>query len=67
MFPLDTPRSDWILSGHEMTARKIDNGLDVGTATVKVFLHAGADIRQDFLCIAEITMSDSLLAIDEFE
>ncbi len=67
MFPLDTPRSDWILSGHEMTARKIDNALDVGTATVKIFLHAGVDVRQYFLCAVEIPMSDRLLAINEFE
>ena len=65
MFPLDTPRSDRILSGLEVTARKIDDGLDVGAATVKVFLHPGEDVRQDFLCVAEILMSDSLLAIDE--
>ena len=50
-----------------MTARKIDNALDVGTATVKIFLHAGVDVRQYFLCAVEIPMSDRLLAINEFE
>lgn len=65
VFPFDTPRSDRILSGQEMTARKIDDGLDVGAATVKVFLHPGEDVRQYFLRVAEVPMSDGLIAIDE--
>ena len=67
VLPLDASGADRVLAGLKVTAREIDNRLDVGAATVKVLLHTGEDVGQDFLGVGEVPMPDSLLAIDEFE
>lgn len=67
MLPLDASGTHWVLAGLKAAARKIDDRLDVRAAAVKVLLHAGEDVGQDFLGVGEIPMPDGFLAIDEFE
>lgn len=67
VFPLDAPSSSRIFPRQKLAAREIDDCFDVLATAVKVFLHPGENVRQDFFSIAEVTMSNDLLAVDELE
>lgn len=67
VFPLDAPSSNRIFPRLELATRELDDRFDVLAAAVKVLFHPGENVRQDFFSIAEVTMPNDLLAVDELE